>query len=181
MIDRVVVLLGDLGPRAFYGELNQTIWGAIVELHSANVGVDSITVATRLRESGAWTEHLAKHLAEIEGEMRKICKEKLKLERFELPREEALRAEVWVRNDDVGFVQGEVLQQRAVVQPVRPIGGKLDAGAGQFQAGLLQACFKRGHGPSAQRRAALAGVNVRMQAPAAAIARSRQWPRRWRR
>ena len=27
-------------------------------------------------------------LAEIEGEMRKICKEKLKLERFELPREE---------------------------------------------------------------------------------------------
>ena len=30
-------------------------------------------------------------LAEIEGEMRKICKEKLKLERFELPREEALR------------------------------------------------------------------------------------------
>ena len=29
-------------------------------------------------------------LAEIEGEMRKICKEKLKLERFELPREEAL-------------------------------------------------------------------------------------------
>ena len=30
-------------------------------------------------------------LAEIEGEMRKICKEKLKLERFELPREEALK------------------------------------------------------------------------------------------
>ena len=30
-------------------------------------------------------------LAEIEGEMRKICKEKLKLERFELPREEALQ------------------------------------------------------------------------------------------
>ena len=29
-------------------------------------------------------------LAEIEGEMRKICKEKLKLERFELPRAEAL-------------------------------------------------------------------------------------------
>ena len=29
-------------------------------------------------------------LAELEGEMRKICKEKLKLERFELPREEAL-------------------------------------------------------------------------------------------
>ena len=29
--------------------------------------------------------------AEIEGEMRKICKEKLKLERFELPREEALQ------------------------------------------------------------------------------------------
>ncbi|MCD8352928.1 MAG: threonine--tRNA ligase [Clostridiales bacterium] len=29
-------------------------------------------------------------LTEIEGEMRKICKEKLKLERFELPREEAL-------------------------------------------------------------------------------------------
>ena len=33
-------------------------------------------------------------LAEIEGEMRKICKEKLKLERFELPREEALRRAV---------------------------------------------------------------------------------------
>ena len=31
------------------------------------------------------------HLAEIEAEMRKICKEKLKLERFELPREEAIR------------------------------------------------------------------------------------------
>ena len=30
-------------------------------------------------------------LTEIEGEMRKICKEKLKLERFELPREEALQ------------------------------------------------------------------------------------------
>ena len=30
-------------------------------------------------------------LAEIEGEMRKICKEKLKLERFELPREAALQ------------------------------------------------------------------------------------------
>ena len=29
-------------------------------------------------------------LAALEGEMRKICKEKLKLERFELPREEAL-------------------------------------------------------------------------------------------
>ena len=31
------------------------------------------------------------HLTEIEAEMRKICKEKLKLERFELPREEALK------------------------------------------------------------------------------------------
>ena len=31
------------------------------------------------------------HLAEVEAEMRKICKEKLKLERFELPREEALK------------------------------------------------------------------------------------------
>ncbi len=30
-------------------------------------------------------------LEELEGEMRKICKEKLKLERFELPREEAIR------------------------------------------------------------------------------------------
>ena len=30
------------------------------------------------------------HLTEIEGEMRKICKEKLKLERFELPRAEAI-------------------------------------------------------------------------------------------
>ena len=30
-------------------------------------------------------------LAEIEAEMRKICKEKLKLERFELPREEAIK------------------------------------------------------------------------------------------
>ncbi|MBD5134208.1 MAG: threonine--tRNA ligase [Clostridiales bacterium] len=30
-------------------------------------------------------------LAELEGEMRKICKEKLKLERFELPREEAVK------------------------------------------------------------------------------------------
>ncbi len=30
-------------------------------------------------------------LAELEAEMRKICKEKLKLERFELPREEAVR------------------------------------------------------------------------------------------
>ena len=30
------------------------------------------------------------HLEQIEGEMRKICKEKLKLERFELPRPEAL-------------------------------------------------------------------------------------------
>ncbi len=33
----------------------------------------------------------AEHLEQIEGEMRKICKEKLKLERFELPREEALK------------------------------------------------------------------------------------------
>ena len=31
------------------------------------------------------------HLEQIEGEMRKICKEKLKLERFELPRPEALQ------------------------------------------------------------------------------------------
>ena len=31
------------------------------------------------------------HMAEIEAEMRKICKEKLKLERFELPREEAVK------------------------------------------------------------------------------------------
>ena len=31
------------------------------------------------------------HLTEVEAEMRKICKEKLKLERFELPREEALK------------------------------------------------------------------------------------------
>ncbi len=31
------------------------------------------------------------HLEQIEGEMRKICKEKLKLERFELPRDEALK------------------------------------------------------------------------------------------
>ena len=31
------------------------------------------------------------HLEQIEGEMRKICKEKLKLERFELPRPEALK------------------------------------------------------------------------------------------
>jgi len=30
-------------------------------------------------------------MEKIEGEMRKICKEKLKLERFELPREEALK------------------------------------------------------------------------------------------
>ena len=30
-------------------------------------------------------------LEKLEGEMRKICKEKLKLERFELPREEALK------------------------------------------------------------------------------------------
>ena len=30
-------------------------------------------------------------LAELEAEMRKICKEKLKLERFELPRAEALK------------------------------------------------------------------------------------------
>ena len=30
-------------------------------------------------------------LADIEAEMRKICKEKLKLERFELPRDEALK------------------------------------------------------------------------------------------
>ena len=30
-------------------------------------------------------------LAELEAEMRKICKEKLKLERFELPRAEAIR------------------------------------------------------------------------------------------
>ena len=30
------------------------------------------------------------HLEQIEAEMRKICKEKLKLERFELPREEAV-------------------------------------------------------------------------------------------
>lgn len=33
----------------------------------------------------------SEHLAQIEGEMRKICKEKLKLERFELPRAEALK------------------------------------------------------------------------------------------
>ncbi len=31
------------------------------------------------------------HMEQIEAEMRKICKEKLKLERFELPREEALK------------------------------------------------------------------------------------------
>ena len=33
----------------------------------------------------------AEQMAELEAEMRKICKEKLKLERFELPREEAIR------------------------------------------------------------------------------------------
>jgi threonyl-tRNA synthetase len=31
------------------------------------------------------------NLAKIEAEMRKICKEKIKLERFELPRAEALK------------------------------------------------------------------------------------------
>ncbi len=31
------------------------------------------------------------HMAQIETEMKKICKEKLKLERFELPREEAIK------------------------------------------------------------------------------------------
>ena len=31
------------------------------------------------------------HMEQIEAEMRKICKEKLKLERFELPREEAIK------------------------------------------------------------------------------------------
>ena len=31
------------------------------------------------------------HMEKIEAEMRKICKEKLKLERFELPREEAVK------------------------------------------------------------------------------------------
>ena len=31
------------------------------------------------------------HMAQIEAEMKKICKEKLKLERFELPREEAIK------------------------------------------------------------------------------------------
>ena len=31
------------------------------------------------------------HMVEIEAEMRKICKEKLKLERFELPRAEAIQ------------------------------------------------------------------------------------------
>ena len=31
------------------------------------------------------------HIAALEAEMRKICKEKLKLERFELPREEAIK------------------------------------------------------------------------------------------
>ena len=31
------------------------------------------------------------HLEQIEGEMRKICKEKEKLERFELPRAEAIK------------------------------------------------------------------------------------------
>ena len=30
-------------------------------------------------------------MEELEAEMRKICKEKLKLERFELPREEAIK------------------------------------------------------------------------------------------
>ena len=33
----------------------------------------------------------AEQMAELEAEMRKICKEKLKLERFELPREEAIK------------------------------------------------------------------------------------------
>ena len=33
----------------------------------------------------------AEQLTELEGEMRKICKEKLKLERFELPRDEAVK------------------------------------------------------------------------------------------
>ena len=36
------------------------------------------------------------HMAQIEGEMRKICKEKLRLERFELPRAEAL---AFMRNE----------------------------------------------------------------------------------
>ena len=31
------------------------------------------------------------HMEQIEAEMRKICKEKIKLERFELPREEAVK------------------------------------------------------------------------------------------
>ena len=41
-----------------------------------------------------WTHPLPftpEHMTEIEAEMRKICKEKLKLERFELPREEAIK------------------------------------------------------------------------------------------
>ena len=52
-------------------------------------------------------------LAEIEGEMRKICKEKLKLERFELPREEALQ----VHGRAAGALQGGADQRPARRRP----------------------------------------------------------------
>ena len=53
------------------------------------------------------------HLEKIEAEMRKICKEKLKLERFELPREEALK----FMEEKAGALQGGAHQRPARRRP----------------------------------------------------------------
>ena len=70
------------------------------------------------------------HLEQIEAEMRKICKEKLKLERFELPREEAVKfMEEKGEPFKVELIQH--LEERAphVVQVLKPDrGGKAEHG-----------------------------------------------------
>jgi threonyl-tRNA synthetase len=89
-------------------------------------------------------------LTKIEEEMRKICKEKIKLERFELPREEALKFmeekgepyKVELINDLPGR-RHQLLQAGRLHRPVRrPPSGLHRPHQGQrHQADCLQRCL----------------------------------------
>lgn len=62
VIDRVSAVLGDLGPLAFYGEINAHLWRAITDLHAAGRGVDTVTVTARLQELDLWSRSTEEHL-----------------------------------------------------------------------------------------------------------------------
>lgn len=66
IIDRVIGVLGDLGPLAFYNELSSKVWQAIVDVHTLGSGVDTVTVTSRMRDAGTWSEAIARHLDDID-------------------------------------------------------------------------------------------------------------------